>query len=723
MKFSRRLSSAAIFLSSAFLVCNSHASSKFGTNKGSLSSVLKADSVNADRITNIIDAEGNVELRRDNSVVYSNKVTYDKNSGWIRAIGNVRIKNIEIGNVVAKDAKIKDDFSNGTFSDSVMVMSDGSYLTSPQIDRETPEVTVLHSSIYSLCPNPEISADNSLAGKDRDMLSIKSSKATIDRQQQFFKLNNGVVRLYNFPVFYTPYLKSALPSKGRQTGFLPPAYVSNKYGLGFQVPYYVNIAPNKDLTVTSYLNPGRNLYIVKNDFRHMTSYGNYNIMPEIANNNIVYSNDATTISRSTSPYRWNLKGEGKFDFTQNTGLTFSLNDVYDRNYLRDYHSDYIGYTVSKVNLDYIHKRDYYAVKTIRFQELETASTEKAAPTIMPMIDSHIESKTLSNKTKFALTSNMTTLSRDDGLQYRRATATPEVNMPFNIDGNLFTANAKIQGDFYSLENNFKGTTATNHYNSTAINYKPEASLNWSLPLIKRSKSNAFMIEPMANIVTSSFKRNFNSMPNEDSNNSQLTVNNLFVNDRISGFDRNEAGTRTSAGARTSFFNRFGEYALTLGQSYRISSKNQDVAIQGFNNNNKSNFVGLMSYKAVKYFSASYAFQLNESNYQNDINEVNTNLDFEHFSFTSNYLLLLKTTQNTTKREQIFLGSKFKFNQKASVGLTMNKDLVTGRVLTRGLTFNREGCCTVFGLTVTENNQSNLTKPSKSISFSLSFKNL
>lgn len=725
--FLRRLSLIAIYLSSALLPVKSYAlglATKSSKEKTPLPSVLKADDVEGDQITNLMKAIGNVELRRENSVVYADQMVYDRNSGWVRAIGNIKIKNIEIGNVVATEAKIKDDFSTGVFLNSKMVLIDGSYLTSPEVDRETPEITVLKNSIYSICPNPEISADNSLAGKKRDMLSIKSRQTTIDRGQQNFKVKHGVVRLYDIPVFYTPYLKSAFPSKERQTGFLTPHYIRNKFGFGIDIPFYVNIAPNKDLTIRTYVNPGQNLYIVTNKFRHLTNYGAYELTPEIANNNIIYSNDATVINRSTSQYRWILQGRGTFDFTQNVGADFILQNVYDRNYLRDYHNNYTNYTTSKVNVDYIYRRDYFAVKAIKFQELENITKEKEAPTILPMVDSHIETKPNDMwKGKFALTSNMAAIKRAQGAQYRRASLTPEFNSPFNLHGNLFTFNTRVQTDFYSLQNDSRINSTATKYNSESMNYKPEASLNWSLPLIQRNKTTAIMIEPMANIVMSSFRKNYNRVPNEDSNNSELTVGNLFVSDRISGYDRNEAGTRINYGAKNSYFNSRGEYGLFLGQSIRLKEEKQDVVIRGFNDNNKSNLVGLLSYKAPKHFNISYAFQLNESNYRNEINEVISSFDYGKLAVTANYLFLRVNSQNPTKREQISLSAKMKTSTNTSTTFTANKDLVTGRILNRGIMFSYDGCCTVSSFIITQDNQSNLRKPSNSFSFSLSFKNL
>lgn len=56
------------------------------------------------------------------------------------------------------------------------------------------------------------------------------------------------------------------------------------------------------------------------------------------------------------------------------------------------------------------------------------------------------------------------------------------------------------------------------------------------------------------------------IPFEDSTNSELTFSNLFTNDRISGFDRNEAGRRVSYGFKASNFNGLGEFNLTAGQA-------------------------------------------------------------------------------------------------------------------------------------------------------------
>jgi LPS-assembly protein len=687
-----------------------------------LPAVLKADNVEGDKNSNSLNATGNVEVARENSIIYADQIFYYKNEALFKAVDNVKIKNIEIGNVKSTKAEIKEDFSSGIFLDSTLILNDGSYLISPKIERHNPEVTSLKSSIYSICPNPEISQNNDLAGKKKDMISIKSDNFVIDRKEEIFKVNGGVIRFYDIPFFYTPYLSVPMPSKERKSGFLHPSYSKNsRLGIGVTIPYYFNISSNKELTVspTFYLSTGQ--ILLENEFHHLTSYGEYKTNFELANNQVNQSVNVSNSTQNNDPYRWNLKAKGVFDFTKNTGVDFDINTTSDNSYLRDYHFDFRGYSFSKINLDYINRRDYYSIQTLRFQEYENLTVEKTDPLMLPIIDTKTQLKSFFNKDKIFISTNTTSINRQDGLQYRRFSAIPEVELPFNYNGNLFNLSGKVQGDFYSLENDDKYSATK--YDSTKTNYKPEISLNWRLPLVKKTEKKTIIIEPMATIVSSSYKTNFAKLPNEDSNNNELTISNLFTSDRISGFDRNEAGTRMSYGVKSSIFNSQGEYSLVIGQSIRKSGENQDVTIRGFNSNNKSNIVGMLYYKALKHFNISYSFHLDESSYRNEINEIIASLDLERFSFTSNYLFLRRNSQNSEAREQLNSSMNYKFNEKLSTQFTISRNMITGRNLNRSLGISYGGCCTIFGFSVTESNPANLVAAQRSFNISLSFKNL
>jgi LPS-assembly protein len=735
MKFWRLIKIILLSAFLAFFATNSFAIASFGEKKSSSgNAILKADQIDGDRTNNTLIATGNVEVLKESSIIYADKVIYHQDEKIINGVGNIKVKNIEIGNMLASEVKMKDDFSSGEFFNSTIVMKDGSYLKSPRIERISPEETTLHKSFYSLCPNDKIANDNESAGKKRDMAAISSSSTTIDRKNNMMHSTNGVFRFYNVPFLYTPYIAIPLPAKKRKSGFLYPSYVkTTNFGFGIRVPYYFDIAPNMDLKTTPQISLTSDQFIVANEFRHLTSYGEYNLNLEFANNklklnqvnaSVLNANNSGLSERTNKDLRWNLTGKGLFDFTENAGLDFDINTVSDISYLRDYQFSFLAYTQSKVNVDYIKKRDYYSVKAVKFQELQNRKDANQAQIVVPIIDTYTESeKSFFSKEKFALATNISSINPEDGLQYRRASATPEIKIPFNINGNLFDLNAKLQGDVYWLENNFKTGQATNNFDSTFINYKPETSLTWRLPLIQKSKYNRLILEPIASLVSSSYKRNGDKTVNQDSNDAELSVSNLFISDRISGFDRNESGERFSYGVKSSLFNDLGEFGLTVGQSYRISNAKQDVEISGFAENNKSNLVGQALYKATKYFSIFYTFQLNENNYRNDINQVSTDLKFDRFSLSSDYLLLRRSQQNLLKVEQLTLRSSLKLADKWFATILLNRDLELKRTISRSIALKRDGCCTIFGLTVTETNPGSLIKPQRSFSINFTFKNL
>ena len=694
------------------------------TKQSNLPAILKAKIVSGDQINGDIKANGNVEISKDSNVIYADEVNYNKNTKIIKAFGNVKIKNLEIGYVLSPRVEIKDDFSIGDFYDARVFFADGSYLFSKKMSRLSKEKTSLKKSMFSICPNDEIVEDNSKAGTIFDFATINSTTSTIDRENNNFSSWNSIVKLYKIPVLYIPYLQIPLPTKKRQTGLLQPSYSKNSnFGLGIKTPYFIDIAKDKDLTImpTYYLSSKQ--LILNNSWRHFTKFGAYDLNAEISNNKIKSNLDKTVVNRSKKNIRWEIEGKGNFNFDKDFGLDFLVQTIADRNYLRDYRFNYLAYTVSKINVDYINKRNYLGVKTIRFQELESASKENNSPLILPSISSHFETKPLFFKEKLILDTNFTTITRLEGLQYRRGSLTPQFKIPFNLKGNLFELSSKFQGDLYSLNDKDLRVAESRIYKTNQSNLKSEISFNWRLPIRNKSKKNTLTLEPIVNFVMSDFRAKNSLIPLEESVDSELTFSNLFINDRISGFDRNEAGKRVSYGFKSSFFNSFGEFDFTTGQAFIIKNKNQDVKIRGFADNNKSNIVGIASYKGKKYFSISYSFQLDQASYRNDVNQVVVGLNYKKFNLSGDYLLIKKTLTSPNKKEQATFSSSIELPNKLKVKVFAIRDFVTKRNIRRGVEILREGCCSNFGFSVIENNQSNLIKPQKTFNLNFTFKNL
>lgn len=680
--------------------------------------ILQADQIDGDKVTNIINASGNVEISRGKDILYSDKITYDKNKKMINAKGNIEVKGDKIGNIYAKEINIKDDFSNGNLTEGKIIFNDGSYVTSPYIDRQSKTKSILQHSLFSFCPNSEILADQNKTNNDIGFITLKSDKTIIDKDDGTAKVKNGVLRISKVPIFYTPYLSFPLRSASRKSGFLHPSYTNtDNLGFGLKIPYYFNIAPNKDLVTTTQYHPSGKHIIINNYYRHLTKKGKYDIEAEVANNNL-------TATADYSPQRWLLRSKSDFSFSNNIGLETNIDYVGDKHYLRDYHNDFTGHTVSEINLDQIKNNNYTSIKAVKIQELEVNINSREEVNALPVINSYFESKPGKLNETYSILTNSTIITRRSGLEYRRLSFKPEFIIPYNISGNILTLSTAVQGDIYNLDDNYTSTTKVTEYDHGEVDYRPELSLSWNLPLIKKTADYSFVIDPKVNFITSSYSKNYNNIPNEDSNDTELTQSNLFLKDRFVGFDRNESGERINYGFTSNLFNSFGQFGFGLGQGYRENNKSQDVTIKGFNNSNKSNIVGEVSYKSPKIFEITYNFQLNESNYSNDVNEVNTDLTFDSFNIYSNYILIHNNPNtNSESREQLALGINTKIYGGLRGYFDATKDFVSDRIISRRIGIDYNGCCVSYGFSVSQNNPSNLTESEKSYNLNFTIKNL
>ena len=57
--------------------------------------------------------------------------------------------------------------------------------------------------------------------------------------------------MFDFPIFYFPKFFHPDPTVKRQTGFLSPSFEDSKnLGQGVTIPYFINLAKDKDLTLS-----------------------------------------------------------------------------------------------------------------------------------------------------------------------------------------------------------------------------------------------------------------------------------------------------------------------------------------------------------------------------------------------------------------------------------------------------------------------------------------
>ena len=83
-------------------------------------------------------------------------------------------------------------------------------------------------------------------------LGIKSKKNKHNSSKKTIYYDNAVLKIYDFPIFYFPKFSHPDPTVDRRSGFLIPTFSnSTNMGAGIDLPYFWNIAKDKDITFTT----------------------------------------------------------------------------------------------------------------------------------------------------------------------------------------------------------------------------------------------------------------------------------------------------------------------------------------------------------------------------------------------------------------------------------------------------------------------------------------
>ena len=80
---------------------------------------------------------------------------------------------------------------------------------------------------------------------------MQSKKIKHDLAKKTIYYDNVILKIYDFPIFFSPKFSHPDPTVKRASGFLAPLLSnSTNLGSGFAVPYFFNIAGDNDFTLT-----------------------------------------------------------------------------------------------------------------------------------------------------------------------------------------------------------------------------------------------------------------------------------------------------------------------------------------------------------------------------------------------------------------------------------------------------------------------------------------
>ncbi|MCE2510179.1 MAG: LPS-assembly protein LptD [Alphaproteobacteria bacterium] len=581
------------------------AETESGTESGGETPILlRADEVRHDEEHDVLIAHGNVEITQGARVLLADTVTYNQRADLLSASGNVVLME-PTGEVAFADyMTLTDDMREGVVRHIHILMEDDSRLAAVSGTRKKGVFSEFQKAVFSPCD---------LCKEDptrAPLWQLKSMSVAHDQNAREIEYKDAFFEFFGVPLLYTPYLSHPDPTVKRRSGLLAPSYGSStELGLRAQVPYYFNIAPDKDATFAPIFTSKEGVVLAGEYRQHFTD-GEVSIAGSITE---VDERQGGVVVPGQKEIRGHVNGKARFDLdpTWRTGL-----DVFrstDDTYLRRYDLCSEDTLTTHAFLEGFRGRNYASVNTYLFQGLRETDDPDETPLILPMIDYRHVGKADRHGARWSLDANVLSLTRKEGADSHRLSVKPGWQLAHTADaGYVTTLSASLQMDGY-LSNDVTDPTDPGGElrDGFAGRAHPQVMLDWRYPFIREDGEAHQMIEPIITVVAAPNGGNSAKISNEDGQNFEFDTTNLLSANRFTGLDRVEGGQRVNYGLKLGVFGAGGgSTSIFFGQSFRLRDDTTFLPGSGLEHN-LSDFVGEVEVSPISDLNVIYRSRLNK----------------------------------------------------------------------------------------------------------------
>ena len=198
---------------------------------------MSAERLSYNYKTNTYTARGNVTLSQGNTRLRADSIVYEAKTGELTATGGVIVR---AGSDVIEAEKVTINLKASTgviFNGKLLLTRQHIYLEGKELEKKGSSDYIVKEGSFTTCDGA--TPDWKITGKDLDVTL-----------EGYGTLKHGFFYIKDIPVFYLPWL--IYPAKReRQTGFLMPSTASSSLrGLDFRLPFFLNISPSVDATIS-----------------------------------------------------------------------------------------------------------------------------------------------------------------------------------------------------------------------------------------------------------------------------------------------------------------------------------------------------------------------------------------------------------------------------------------------------------------------------------------
>ena len=607
---------------------------------------VEAEHLTYDPATEIAVATGQVRIIWGPYVLDATKVTYNRRTDQFNAEGQVRI--IDPGGTVleADVAQIEDQFRNGFARHLRMLLTNDATLMADYVVRRDGNLAVFEHVIYTRCKY-------CVLPNGVPFWQLKSATVEHDEALKRMYHHNVTLELAGIPVFWLPYLSHPDPSAKRASGFLTPTFFhSTDYGFGVETPYFFNLAPNYDLTVRPRFMTTDGV-LAQATWRHRLDDGVYTV-----DAGGIYQTDTDLPPPGDRHFRGFVRTQGDFRINQKWTWGWDITGTTDDTFMRRYDIDERTELDNVVYLTGINDRNYFSARAYQFQGLLKDDNAAQFPIVAPYVrhdytvDRPIFGGILGFDTNiygvFRQDPLMPYPTVEQGTQQLRGIV--QMNWHREVttaDGVQITPFGRLRGDVYANNNlpddngslpndndpsKLQGEQATSRL-------LPTGGIDLRWPFVRGDALGQQIVTPVVQVIAASDELDRDRIGNEDAITLDFSATSLFLQDRFTGLDRFEGGTRVNAGMLyTLLFPQGGFVRASVGESYHVAGANSFQDDSGLEDT-ASDIVSAVALQPSENFRLTAEARFDDQTFDVHAMEAGMNFDINRLNAAVNYVNL------------------------------------------------------------------------------------
>lgn len=262
--------------------------------------------------TGVSSLKGNITIQRDQTFLSADEASYNRETQTVNAKNNITLETPTL-QIDSESLELQLSTEKATIINTTYQLKSGDGNgSSKRITQKAKDKTLLEDATFSTCP------------VNQQSWHINAENIALDHQTKIGKARNVSLRVGDIPLFYTPYFDFPLNNQ-RKSGFLAPKIgITTQSGTSLSLPYYFNLAPNYDITVTPNILTQRGIKL-DSEFRYLSN-----------NNEGVYRLDILPSDNNYNDQERILSSiKHRAELGNNTQLTIDATNVSDNDYFDD----------------------------------------------------------------------------------------------------------------------------------------------------------------------------------------------------------------------------------------------------------------------------------------------------------------------------------------------------------------------------------------------------